>query len=181
MDAIMVGVNTIIADDPQLTARAGREGGKVEKQPLRIIVDSKGRTPPTARVLQMPGKTLIAVAMEIEPAKARALTQAGAEVMRLPSQESWVDLVELLRVLGKREVTSLLVEGGATLFGSLFEQDLVDKLLVFIAPIIIGGGEAKSSVGGKGVEKVAQAMSLSGVKMEKLGDDVLISGYVRKS
>ncbi len=181
VDAIMVGVNTIIADDPQLTARAGREGGKVEKQPLRIIVDSRGRTPPTARVLQMPGKTLVAVAGEIESAKAGALTQAGAEVLRLPSREEQVDLGELLRVLGKREVTSLLVEGGATLFGSLFEQDLVDKLLVFIAPIIIGGGEAKSSVEGKGVEKVAQAMSLSRVKVERLGDDVLISGYVRKS
>jgi len=181
VDAIMVGVNTIIADDPQLTARAGREGGKAEKQPLRIIVDSRGRTPTTARVLQMPGKTLVAVAGEIESAKAGALTQAGAEVLRLPSREEQVDLGELLRVLGKREVTSLLVEGGATLFGSLFEQDLVDKLLVFIAPIIIGGGEAKSSVEGKGVEKVAQAMSLSRVKVERLGDDVLISGYVRKS
>jgi diaminohydroxyphosphoribosylaminopyrimidine deaminase/5-amino-6-(5-phosphoribosylamino)uracil reductase len=181
VDAIMVGVDTIIADDPQLTARAGKEGGQSEKQPLRIIVDSKGRTPPTARVLQMPGKTLIAVARGIEPAKAGALTQAGAEVLQLPSREERVDLMELLRVLGKREVTSLLVEGGATLFGSLFEQDLVDKLLVFIAPIIIGGGDAKSSVGGKGVEKVAQAMSLTRVKVEKLGDDVLISGYVRKS
>ncbi len=181
VDAIMVGVNTIIADDPQLTARAGREGGKAEKQPLRIIVDSRGRTPTTARVLQMPGKTLVAVAGEIESAKAGALTQTGAEVLRLPSREEQVDLGELLRVLGKREVTSLLVEGGATLFGSLFEQDLVDKLLVFIAPIIIGGGEAKSSVEGKGVEKVAQAMSLSRVKVERLGDDVLISGYVRKS
>ena len=181
VDAIMVGVNTIVADDPQLTARAGREGGKAEKQPLRIIVDSRGRTPTTARVLQMPGKTLVAVAGEIESAKAGALAQAGAEVLRLPSREEQVDLGELLRVLGKREVTSLLVEGGATLFGSLFEQDLVDKLLVFIAPIIIGGGEAKSSVEGKGVEKVAQAMSLSRVKVEMLGDDVLISGYVRKS
>jgi len=181
VDAIMVGVSTIVADDPQLTARAGREGGKAEKQPLRIIVDSRGRTPLTARVLQMPGKTLVAVAGEIESAKAGALAQAGAEVLRLPSREEQVDLGELLRVLGKREVTSLLVEGGATLFGSLFEQDLVDKLLVFIAPIIIGGGEAKSSVEGKGVEKVAQAMSLSRVNVERLGDDVLISGYVRKS
>jgi len=181
VDAIMVGVNTIVADDPQLTARAGREGGKAEKQPLRIIVDSRGRTPTTARVLQMPGKTLVAVAGEIESAKAGALTQAGAEVLRLPSREEQVDLAELLRVLGKREVTSLLVEGGATLFGSLLEQGLVDKLLVFIAPIIIGGGEAKSSVEGQGVEKIAQAMSLSRVKVERLGDDVLISGYVRKS
>jgi diaminohydroxyphosphoribosylaminopyrimidine deaminase/5-amino-6-(5-phosphoribosylamino)uracil reductase len=129
----------------------------------------------------MPGKTLVAVAGEIAPAKAGALTQAGAEVLRLPSREEQVDLAELLRVLGKREVTSLLVEGGATLFGSLFEQDLVDKLLVFIAPIIIGGGEAKSSVEGRGVEKVAQAVSLSRVKVERLGDDVLISGYVRTS
>lgn len=181
VDAIMVGVNTIITDDPQLTARAGRDGGITEKQPLRVVVDSKGRTPLTARVLQMPGKTMVAVTREIELAKARALTQAGAEVIELPSRDGLVDLGELLRVLGERKVTSLLVEGGATLFGSLFEQGLVDKLLVFIAPIIIGGGEAKSPVEGKGVEEIAQAMALSRVKTQGLGDNMLISGYVGKS
>jgi len=180
VDAIMVGVNTIIADDPYLTARVGKEGGKVEKQPLRVVVDSRGRTPLAARVLQTPGKTLIAATREIEPARARALNQAGAEVLGLPSKDKMVDLGELLRVLGKREVTSLLVEGGGTLFGSLFEQDLVDKVLVFIAPIIIGGREAKSPIEGKGVEKVAQAMSLNRVKVEKLGAAMLIDGYIAR-
>jgi len=181
VDAIMVGVNTILADDPQLTARAGRDGGLTEKQPLRVVVDSKGRTPPTARVLQMPGKTIIAVARdEIEPDKARALTQAGAEVLMLSSKDELVDLGELFRALGKMQVISLLVEGGAILFSSLFEEDLVDKLLVFVGPIIIGGGEAKSPIEGKGVEKIAQAMTLSRVRAQELGNDVLITGYVRK-
>lgn len=181
VDAIMVGVDTVIADDPQLTARAGKDGGITEKQPLRVVVDSKGRIPLIARVFQMPGKTVVAVVEDIEPARELALTQAGAEVLRLPSKDGLVDLGELLRVLGERQVISLMVEGGATLFGSLFEQGLVDKLLVFIAPIIIGGGGSKSPIEGKGVEEVAQAMALSGVKLQGIGDDMFISGYLRKN
>ncbi len=180
MDAIMVGVDTIITDDPQLTARAGREGGQAEKQPLRVVVDSQGRTPLTARVLQVPGKTLIAVAEGLAPARIRTLAQAGAEVLEVPSREGLVDLDELLRLLGHREITSVMVEGGAGVFGSLFESRLVDKVLAFIAPIIIGGEAAKNPVRGKGVEKVAQAMNLSGVKVEKIGDDILISGYTAR-
>jgi diaminohydroxyphosphoribosylaminopyrimidine deaminase/5-amino-6-(5-phosphoribosylamino)uracil reductase len=176
-DAIMVGVNTIIADDPHLSARAGKGGGWAEKQPIRVVADSKARTPQTARIFQMPGKTLIAVATEIKPSRAKALAQAGAEVLRLPAKEGLVDLGDLLRALGERGVTSLLVEGGASLFSSLFEQGLVDKVLVFVAPIIIGGGEAKSPVEGEGVDKIAQAMALSRVKVERFGNDVLISGY----
>lgn len=181
VDAIMVGVDTIIADDPRLTARAGREGGRAEKQPLRIVVDSRARTPLDAQVLKMPGKTLIAVVEGVDPAKTRALFQAGAEVLNLPSKDGRVDLRELLVILGRREVISLLVEGGATLFGSLFDQGLVDKLLAFIAPIIIGGGGAKSPIEGKGVEEIAQAMTLSRVGMQRFGDDMLIRGYVREN
>lgn len=180
MDAIMVGVDTIITDDPQLTARAGREGGQAEKQPLRIVVDSKGRTPPTARVLQLPGKTLIAVTEGAEPARVRTLTEAGAEVLVLPSRDELVDLQELLRVLGERQIASVMVEGGAGVFGSLSEHRLVDKLIAFIAPIIIGGEEAKNPVEGKGVDKVAQAMILNRVKVDKLGNDIVISGYPEK-
>ena len=177
MDAIMVGVDTIITDDPQLTARAGREGGQAEKQPLRVIVDSKGRTPPTARVLQVPGKTLIAVSEGVEPEKATALTKAGAEVLVAPSKDELVDLEALLGILGGKEITSIMVEGGAGVFGSIFEHRLADKLLVFVAPIIIGGEEAKNPVKGKGVETVAQAMSLDRVRVQKIGNDILVSGY----
>ncbi|MBM4463127.1 MAG: bifunctional diaminohydroxyphosphoribosylaminopyrimidine deaminase/5-amino-6-(5-phosphoribosylamino)uracil reductase RibD [Chloroflexi bacterium] len=177
MDALMVGVDTIITDDPQLTARVGREGGQVERQPLRVVVDSQGRTPLNARVLQVPGKTLIAVAEGLEPANITALSLAGAEVVTVPAKEGLVDLDVLLRILGQRGITSIMVEGGAGVFGSLFEYRLVDKVIAFIAPIIIGGEAAKNPVKGRGVEKVAQAMSLTGVKVEKIGKDVMISGY----
>ena len=178
--AIMVGVDTIIKDDPQLTARAGLEGGQLEKQPLRVVVDSTGRTPPSARVLHLPGKTLIATTEEIEPARAKVLAQAGAEILKLPSKGGLVDLQELLQVLGKRQVISLMVEGGAAVFGSLFEQGLVDKVLAFIAPIIIGGEQAKNPVEGKGVEKLSQATNLTGMKVVKVGNDILVSGYVAR-
>lgn len=180
LDAIMVGVDTIINDDPQLTARAGLGGGYLEKQPLRVVVDSKGRTPPNARILQLPGKTLIATTGDMDKERAEALTQAGAEILELPYRDGRVDLKELLTQLGQRQIISIMVEGGAAVFGSLFEQVLVDKLLVFIAPIIIGGLEAKNPVEGKGVEKLAQATNLNRVRVERIGNDILISGYTAR-
>ncbi len=90
-----------------------------------------------------------------------------------------VDLGALMRELGAREITSLLVEGGSTLLGSLFEQGLVDKVIAFIAPMIIGGREAKTAVGGKGAERIAQALKLENVKVERFGEDVMICGHLR--
>ena len=179
VDAIMVGINTILRDDPQLTARAGKEGGQAEKQPLRVIIDSKGRTPLSARIFQSPGKILIATA-SLEEEKREALTKANVEVLELPSKKGLVELRELLGKLGERGVCSLLVEGGGTLLGSLFEEGLVDKVLAFIAPIIIGGKEAKTPVEGEGVSRVAEAVKLSCVEVQRFNDDVVISGYVGK-
>ena len=87
---------------------------------------------------------------------------------------------ELLHVLARRQIISLMVEGGAAVFGSLFEHGLVDKVLVFIAPIIIGGEQAKNPVEGKGVEKLSQATNLIRIRMEGVGNDILISGYVAR-
>lgn len=180
IDAIMVGVDTVIRDDPQLTARAGLAGGRVEKQPIRIVVDSKARTPPTARVFHVPGSTLVAVTKGADSDRVDALAKAGAEVVKLPAKGRVVDLEKLLTFLGKRQIVSMMVEGGAAVFGSLFEERLVDKVLVFVAPIIIGGHEAKNPVEGKGVEKLAQAIGITRVKTEKVGSDVLISGYLAR-
>jgi diaminohydroxyphosphoribosylaminopyrimidine deaminase/5-amino-6-(5-phosphoribosylamino)uracil reductase len=174
VDAIMVGVGTVLADDPQLTARVD---GKVQA-PLRVIVDSQGRTPPQAKVFRMPGKALLAT-LTLEEAKAREFTQRGAEVVELPAKDGKVDLRGLLRALGQRDVTSVLVEGGGTLLGSLFDLGLVDKVYAFIAPIIIGGGETITPVAGIGVEKIAQALRLRRIKVEKFGEDVMVSGYGR--
>jgi diaminohydroxyphosphoribosylaminopyrimidine deaminase/5-amino-6-(5-phosphoribosylamino)uracil reductase len=178
-DAIMAGVNTVLADDPHLTARCGGKGGTARKQPLRVIVDSKGRTPLTARVFSEPGKTLLAVGRLVKPEEKTALAQVGAELIELPSAEGLVDLEKLLKALGEWEITSVLVESGGILLGSLFDYRLVDKVIVFIAPIIIGGQTAKTAVAGNGVDKVVNSFKLERIKIEELGTEVMISGYVR--
>ncbi len=180
-DAIMAGVNTILADDPRLTARCcGGRGGTARKQPLRVIVDSQGRTPPTAQVFSEPGRTLLVLGRHATPQEAAVFTEAGAELLELPSEEGMVDVAELLKVLGEREITSVLVEGGGILLGSLFDHGLVDKVIAFIAPIIIGGAEAKTAVGGKGVNKVVDSLRLRRVQVERVGDDLMLSGYAKE-
>jgi len=179
VDAVMVGANTVVADDPQLSARGcSGKGGKTKLQPLRVIVDGKGRTPLSARIFEEPGKTLVAVAKPLNAKAAEGFRKTGAEIVELPAEKDVIDLGELLRLLGKREVTSVLVEGGSGLFGSLFDRGLVDKVLAFISPIIIGGDGAKSAVGGNGVNTVVEALRLNRVKIIEFGDDILISGYV---
>ena len=178
-DAIMVGVNTILVDDPQLTCRCGDKGGEVRKQPLRIIVDSKGRTPPAARVFSEPGKVLLALGRNVKPARKKVFNQLGAELLELPSDEGHVDLANLLKALGKREITSVLVEGGGILLGSLFDCGLVDKVIAFVAPSIIGGQNAKTAVGGKGIDKVIDSIKLERVTVSNYDQDLMISGYVR--
>lgn len=179
-DAIMTGANTVIADDPHLTCRYGGRGGEVKKQPLRVIVDGRGRTPVTAKVFSEPGKALLALGKFVKPEKKKALAQAGAELLELPSEEGRVDLESLLKALAEREITSVLMEGGGILLGSLFDCRLVDKVIAFIAPIIIGGEEAKTPVAGQGIDKVIDAIKLERIKVEKFGEDLMISGYVKE-
>ena len=179
-DAIMAGINTVLADDPHLTTRCGVKGGTARKQPLRVIVDGKGRTPLTARVFSEPGKTLVALGRMVTSEEKAAFAQVGAELLELPSSEGLVDLKKLLKVLGEREITSVLVEGGGILLGSLFDDGLVDKVVAFIAPIIIGGNEAKTAIGGKGVDKVVDSIKLKRVRVERLGEDIMVSGYVEE-
>lgn len=181
VDSIMVGVNTVIIDNPQLSARAccSGKGGKMKTQPLRVIVDSKGRTPLVARVFKEPGNTLIAVAGHFDKIKTQQYQEVGAEVVEVPDiDRGTVDLEKLLAVLGQRHITSILVEGGSRLMGSMFDEGLIDKMIVFIAPIIIGGEMACSAVAGNGVGKISEALRLHKVKVQNLEDNVLVSGYV---
>jgi len=178
-DAIMVGANTVLIDDPLLTCRCcGGRGGTVKKQPLRVVVDGRGHTPPTAKLFSEPGKTLLTLGKSIPPEEAIVFAQVEVELLELPLTEGLVDLEKLLKVLGKREITSVLVEGGGILLGSLFDCGLVDKVIAFIAPIIIGGSEAKTAVGGKGFDKVVDSLRLEHVSVEKFGEDLMVSGYV---
>ncbi|MFC1969698.1 bifunctional diaminohydroxyphosphoribosylaminopyrimidine deaminase/5-amino-6-(5-phosphoribosylamino)uracil reductase RibD [Chloroflexota bacterium] len=179
-DAIMVGVNTVVADNPRLTARGcGGRGGIGKRQPIRLVVDSKGRVPLDAHIFEPPGGVLLAVAAPFDSAKKEKLVQAGAEVLELPGEEGSVDVMELFKSLGKREIVTVLVEGGGQLLGSLFDHQLVDKVLVFVSPVIIGGSRAVI-VAGDGVDNMARALRLSRVNIKSFGDDVLVSGYMEK-
>ena len=175
-DAIMAGISTVLADDPRLTARDDNDN-PLARQPLRIVVDSRGRTPEGARMLSEPGATLVAVA-SLDPGTRERLAGAGAEVEVVANGEGRVDLAELLRRLGgDRSITSLLVEGGGTLLGSLFDLGLVDKVVAFVAPTIIGGEGVASPVGGLGVDKMADAIRLDRVEVMSFGDDAALVGY----
>jgi diaminohydroxyphosphoribosylaminopyrimidine deaminase/5-amino-6-(5-phosphoribosylamino)uracil reductase len=178
-DAIMAGANTVIADNPRLTCRYAGKGGEARKQPLRVIVDGRGRTSAIAHVFNESGKALLALDKSVEPGKKKAFTQVGAELLELPSEEGLLDLEKLLKALGERGITSVLVEGGGILLGYLFDRGLVDKVIAFVAPIIIGGKEAKTAVAGQGIEKVIDATKLERVSVDKLGEDLMISGYVK--
>lgn len=175
-DAIMVGINTVIADNPQLTARDER-GKPRERQPLRVIVDSKGRIPLNARMMSEPGETLVAVSTASEAAR-ESLVEAGFGVVEAASDDGMVDLTALMRHLASdMDVTSLCVEGGASILGSLFDHGLVDKVIAFVAPTIVGGGNAPSPVAGRGVELMGDAIKLERVKWDRYGRDMAITGY----
>jgi diaminohydroxyphosphoribosylaminopyrimidine deaminase/5-amino-6-(5-phosphoribosylamino)uracil reductase len=176
-DAIMVGANTVIADNPRLTCRCGGTGGEVKEQPLRVIVDGRGRIPPASQIFNEKGKVLVVLGESVAEGKKKALIDTGAEMLELPDRDGILDLSLLLESLGKRNITSVLVEGGGILFGSLFDNRLIDKVVAFIAPIIIGGEGARISVAGQGVKNIAEAIKLKRVSVANFGEDLMVSGY----
>ncbi len=181
IDAIAVGVSTILVDDPQLTARIeDSDGGSrlAERQPLRVILDSRGRTPREAKALACGAPTLVATTGASSEAWRRGIEETGGKVAVLPADESdRVDLPALLGLLGRSDVLTLLVEGGGVLLGSFFDQRLVDKVHAVVAPMIIGGGTAPTAVAGQGATRMADALRLKDVAVEQLGEDVLVTGY----
>lgn len=179
-DAILVGVTTVLTDDPYLTARDG-SGYALERQPLRVVLDTTCHTPVGAAMFRQPGSTLIATTNAAPDSRIEALERAGAEVVVLPSGEDQrVDLRALLNHLGSRGVTNLLVEGGGSVHGAFFDLGLVDKVYAFVAPLIVGGETSLSPVEGSGVAVMANAWSLVDARAEQIGPDWLIIGYSRK-
>lgn len=165
-DAILVGVGTVIADDPELSARLD---GEEARQPLRVVLDSQLRTRVSARVVG--SNTLIATT--------RRGRVGAAEILQLPpTADGRVPLAPLLVELGKRGILSLLVEGGSEVHGSFLAEGLVDKIHVYVAPRLIGGRDAPGAIGGSGVERLVEAVQLRDLDTTRLGPDILITGYV---
>lgn len=172
-DAIMVGINTVLADNPMLTAR-NANGNPNPRQPLRIVLDSSGRMPSDANMLTAPGRTLIATA-----SASHNRMPHGIQTLRMPAADGSVDLCALLTSLGESGITSILAEGGGAVLGSLFDLNLVDKVVAFVSPVIIGGSLATSPVEGAGVASMNDALRLRDADVRRFGEDVAIIGYCR--
>ena len=171
-DAILVGVGTILADNPSLTTRL-IEG----KNPVRVIVDSTARTPLDSNVVtDKSARTIIATTSKAPPEKISALENLGVEIILAGNER--VDLKILMCELARREITSVLVEGGGQIHFSMLSAGFVDKVYGFIAPKIIGGANALTAVEGVGFEKLSDAVALKNFTAEKIGEDILLSGYV---
>lgn len=180
VDVVLVGVGTVIADDPQLTARPADAEPSSVHQPLRVVLDSRARLPTSAKVVGggLPGQTLVFTTEQAPGARRRELEDRGVEVVVLPDREGRVDVCVALRDLGRRGVISVLAEGGGTLAASLLAAGAVDKVLAFIAPKIVGGAQAPTPVGDPGAERMDQALELRDPTWTVLGRDVLLAGYV---
>lgn len=176
-DGIMVGINTVIEDNPMLTSRV--DGGK---NPIRIVVDSSLKIDINANVVQdKSAKTIVATTDKADKDKILKLQAQNVDVIVVDKDENdKVDIEKLLDILGQQNICSILVEGGATLSGSFVAKKLVDKVYFFIAPKIIGGKEAKTPVAGTGILNLQEALALKDIQIEKLEEDVLIIGRVDK-
>ena len=179
VDAVVVGVNTVLQDDPLLTARDPRRPARPTR-PIKIILDSHLRTPVSSRCLssRSPAATLIATTQR-DPAKHAPFIRRGIPVLVFPSSDGRVPLRRLLRELVRRfQITSVLLEGGGEVLASALAERLVDRLVWIVAPLLIGGRTSPSSVGGVGVRRVAQAIRVKDVTVRHRGPDLVLEGSV---
>ena len=173
VDAVLVGVGTALADDPSLTARPPGP-----RTAARVVLDSHARLPLTSILVRTAREvpTVLATA-DAPPDRAAQLRAAGCEVLTLPARDGRPDAGALLAELGRRRMTNVLVEGGAGVLGSFLDAGAIDEVHVFIAPRLAGGADALTAVGGRGVEKIAQALPLAECRVETVEGDVYVHGW----
>lgn len=177
-DAVLVGLGTVLADDPQLTVR---RADLPAKEPLRVVADSRLRVPASARLFTAgdPARAVVACAAPAPAGPAAALRARGVQVLELPADGGRVELRALLAALAQLDVLGVLVEGGGELAAGLLDAGLVDRVAFFIAPRLLGGRAAPGPVGGPG-RPLKAAVSLSGVTCQPVGEDLLVEGDVAR-
>lgn len=181
MDAVIVGIGTVLKDNPALTAR--RSPGLTALaaiQPTRVVVDSGLRIAHSAKILtqQSFAKTIIATTKAAPQARCRALERQGIEVLVLPSLGKRVSLKQLLTALGQRGMMSVMVEGGGELNAAFFKAKLVNHVQLYVAPTLLGGTQSKGVIGGMSPRRLADAWKLRQVRTRVLGTDVVVEGDV---
>ncbi len=173
-DAIMVGVNTVLRDNPTLDPWFSG------KKLIKIIVDSQLSTPVNANVFSKNSQVIIVTlsTKSGQETENRKMLAQKAKILEVKEKAGQISLRDMMKKLAQLEIANILVEGGGTLIGSLFDDALVDKVLFFISPKIVGGKDAISSVMGRGASRIDKATKLKGVKLKRIGEDFLIEGYV---
>ncbi len=176
LDGILVGVETAIADNPNLTARLRRNPPC--RQPVRIVLDTSLRLPPESTLVKTAREVpfWLACGEEASPKREEELIKEGVTVLRLPVKDGRVDLSALLRELGKRQLTSLLVEGGARILGAFLQEGLADDFHFFYAPKILGDPEAVPMIHAGPRPLMSEAIKPHGIKIKRFGDDLMVSG-----
>lgn len=181
MDAILVGVGTVIADDPELSARGkAMTNRRVGRQPVRVVLDSRLRIPSHAKVLQWVGEqpTILCTTTQAPLQKIQHYRKRGIQVWVLPRQAGRVSLKACLSRLGKEGLTSVLIEGGGTLNATALQQGLVNRVRLYMAPMLLGGQDAIGLIGGQSPKKLDRAWPLADCQLKKLGNDWLITGTI---
>ncbi len=175
-DAILVGINTVLNDDPSLTARI--PGGK---DPIRIIVDSSLRVPLHAKVLKQksPAKTIIAT-VSGSSARIARIKKTGAEVLTVKSSQGRVDLRDLMKKLGQRDIMSVLIEGGSEINASALKAGIVDKVVMFLAPLLMTGTDSICSLGGLSPKRLREAHGIENMTVSFVGRDLMLTGYLKQ-
>jgi diaminohydroxyphosphoribosylaminopyrimidine deaminase/5-amino-6-(5-phosphoribosylamino)uracil reductase len=179
VDAVIVGVGTVLKDNPTLTARrSDRPLRLAPRQPLRVVLDSNLRTPPKARVCAEQGraKTLIVTTSRASSSRFRPFELAGVEVVSLSQKNSRVSFPALMTMLGKRGVTSVLIEGGSIVNAAALREKLVNHVVLYLAPILMGGQDAKAVIGDRSPKHLAQALTLRHVTVRRIGNDLVVEG-----
>lgn len=175
LNSIMVGVNTVIADDPELTCRVNNE-----KKLIRIIVDTNLRIPLDSKVVKNIDKlTIVATTLKANEGKKQTLRDLGVKVIEVSEKNNKVNLKELVKKLGQEGIDSILIEGGGTLNFSALEENIVDKVIFYIAPKILGGENSKSCIAGIGFSKLDNAVNLKDMSYRKIGEDLVVEGYIK--
>ena len=177
MDAIMVGIGTVLNDDPRLTARLPGGSGR---DPVRIVLDTHLRMPASARMLNLDSnaETLIVCGSGVDAARRHPLEAVGARLVPCAVAAGGLDLAALMPVLGARGITSVLVEGGARVSASALAAQVVDKVMFFYAPKLLGGDDGVPMCRGSGPDLMASALSVHDLEVERVDQDVLLSGYL---
>jgi diaminohydroxyphosphoribosylaminopyrimidine deaminase/5-amino-6-(5-phosphoribosylamino)uracil reductase len=178
VSGILVGINTVLADDPSLTTRLKDKKGK---DPHRVILDSTLKIPLDSKILKLTSKakTFIATTEKASKEKIARLESFGIHVILTQSKNNQVDLQSLMKILGSYNIDSLLIEGGGTVNFSFLKNNLVHKIYTFIAPMIIGGSEAKSPVSGEGISFINEAIHLSSFETQQIDNNLLIIGKLK--